>query len=374
MTTERHDADPRDAGLPRTLRVLIGTAALLIIALTVRETAGFFGPVVLAATIAMCAHPLIGRLHARGMPRPLALILTLLAVVVITVVTTYALFWALMNFASMLPRYRVQFGELMVDLRNWALDAGFGSSQVQQLINQIDYGKIVGWVAGLASSVVGLTFTAFVMVFLVGFMIVDSGPFTRGLERARESHREVVEALEQAAADTRTNLIITAIFGLGLAVVITAALWLLGIPEPGVWGVLTFVTNFIPNIGFVIRLIPPTLIGLLEGGFGLALAVAAAISLANVLSENILQPRIAGRSAGLSASVALLSVLFWAWVLGPIGAILALPLTIFAKALLVDAHPESRWVGALLGGEHADEQPVEQLAEEAVEAPPREGA
>ena len=76
----------------------------------------------------------------------------------------------------------------------------------------------------------------------------------------------------------------------------------------------------------------------------------------------------------LTASVALLSVLFWAWVLGPIGAILALPLTIFAKALLVDAHPESRWVGALLGGEHADEQPVEQLAEEAVEAPPREGA
>jgi predicted PurR-regulated permease PerM len=114
--------------------------------------------------------------------------------------------------------------------------------------------------------------------------------------------------------------------------------------------VLAFVTNFIPNIGFIIGLIPPALMALLEGGPGLMVAVIVVYSAINFVIQSIIQPRVVGDAVGLSTTLTFLSLVFWAWIVGPVGALLAVPLSLFARALLVEADPRTRWALPLISG------------------------
>jgi len=158
----------------------------------------------------------------------------------------------------------------------------------------------------------------------------------------------VVAALADFARGTRRYLVVTTVFGLIVAVLDTIALAVLGVPLPILWGLLSFITNYIPNIGFVLGVIPPALLGLLVGGWQLMLLVIVVYSVLNFVVQSLIQPRFAGHSVGLSSAVAFLSLIFWTWVLGPLGALLSIPLTLLAKCLLVDIDPRARWADALL--------------------------
>jgi AI-2E family transporter len=120
-----------------------------------------------------------------------------------------------------------------------------------------------------------------------------------------------------------------------------------------VWAVLAFVTNFIPNIGFVIGVIPPAIIALLDGGPGLMLAVIVTYSVVNFLIQSIIQPRVVGDAVGLTALFTFMSLVFWTWVVGPLGALLAVPLSLLARALLVETDPRSRWALPLIAGKQS---------------------
>ena len=139
----------------------------------------------------------------------------------------------------------------------------------------------------------------------------------------------------------------------------------MGVPLAILWGVLAFITNYIPNIGFIFGLIPPAILALLTGGWSLFIIVIVVYSLLNVIIQSLIQPRFIGDSVGLSATVTFVTLLFWAWVLGGLGALLAIPLTLLAKALLVDIDPGARWADALIRSDPGD--PEEDEADEADE-------
>ncbi|WP_255355598.1 AI-2E family transporter [Agromyces sp. Soil535] len=127
-------------------------------------------------------------------------------------------------------------------------------------------------------------------------------------------------------------------------------LTVLGVPGAFVWAVLAFVTSFIPNIGFLIGVIPPALIALLEGGPELMLAVLAIYTGITFLSDSLIKPRVVGDTVGLSTTVTFLSLVFWTWVIGPLGALLAVPLTLLTRALLIEADPRTWWALPLISG------------------------
>jgi AI-2 transport protein TqsA len=128
-------------------------------------------------------------------------------------------------------------------------------------------------------------------------------------------------------------------------------------PPIRTWGVLAFVTNYIPNIGFILGVIPPALIALPDGGVGSAVAVVVAYTVINVVVQTIIQPRFTGDAVGISATVAFVSLIFWAYVLGTLGALLAVPATLFLKSvLLVNSVPAS-WVNALVSASPSKEKP-----------------
>src|SRR6478735_8757938 len=130
----------------------------------------------------------------------------------------------------------------------------------------------------------------------------------------------------------------------------TVALIVLGVPLPLIWGLLSFLTNYVPNIGFFLGLAPPTPLALVIGGPGLALVVIVVYSLSNFVIQSVIQPVFVGDAVGLSVTLSFLSVIIWTVILGPLGAVLAVPLTLFVHAILVGQDPDRRWARALLAG------------------------
>jgi AI-2 transport protein TqsA len=210
------------------------------------------------------------------------------------------------------------------------------------------------------------------------FMGLDAGRFSDRLSEVRGERTPIAAALKGFAQGTRRYLVVSTVFGLIVAVIDTLALWWLGIPLPVLWGLLSFITNYIPHIGFLIGSIPPALLGLLQGGWTSMAAVIGVCSAINVVIQSIIPPKVVGDAVGLSTTMTFLSLAFRAWVLGPLGALLAVPLSLLSKALLVDADPNSRWLppllsgipGSLLSGTHAGGRPEPDVDDPSAQAGP----
>jgi predicted PurR-regulated permease PerM len=179
-------------------------------------------------------------------------------------------------------------------------------------------------------------------------MCVDASSLPGRLAEVPGASPALGASLAGFARNTRSYLVVTTVFGFIVAVVDTVALAIMGIPLPLVWGLLAFITNYIPNVGFIIGLVPPALLGLLVSGPKLAIAVIVVYCLANLVIQSVIQPKFIGDSVGLSVTVTFLSLVAWAWVLGPLGAILAVPMSLLVKAVLVDVDEENRWARELV--------------------------
>jgi predicted PurR-regulated permease PerM len=203
------------------------------------------------------------------------------------------------------------------------------------------------------SSLLAVLSNLLMIVTLLTFLAFDSAKVERLAAGARAVRPRMVDSLGSFCRGTRSYLGVSAVFGLIVAAIDTAMLWALGVPGAFVWGVLAFVTNFIPNVGFVIGIIPPSFIALLEGGPRLMLIVIVLYCAVNLVLQTFIQPRFVGEAVGLSTSLTMLSLIFWTWVLGPVGALLAVPMSLFLRAILVEADPDGAWRMPLIAGDPA---------------------
>jgi AI-2 transport protein TqsA len=180
------------------------------------------------------------------------------------------------------------------------------------------------------------------------FVTIESSGFGRRMALVGAERPHLPVALTLFAQGTRSYLVVSTVFGAIVAVGDAIALAWIGVPAAALWGLLAFITNYVPTIGFVLGLLPPALLGLLAGGWGELLMIVIVYSLLNFVVQTLIQPRFVGDSVGLSMTVTFVALLFWGWVLGALGALLAIPLTLLLKALLVDVDPRGHWLDALL--------------------------
>jgi predicted PurR-regulated permease PerM len=151
---------------------------------------------------------------------------------------------------------------------------------------------------------------------------------------------------------------VATIFGAIVAFLDVIALWILDIRYAWLWGLLAFITNYIPNIGFIIGLLPPTIIALIDHDVVTAIIVVIVYCVLNFVIQTIIQPRVVGVTVGLSATLSFLSLIIWATILGASGAFLAIPLSLFVKYLFVDVDPEHDWLAPLLSSGNGDKRPA----------------
>ena len=141
---------------------------------------------------------------------------------------------------------------------------------------------------------------------------------------------------------------IKTLISLATGVIVTLMLLIIGVDYPLLWGLLAFVLNFVPNIGSIIAAVPAVLLAVIQLGVIYALITAMAYFILNLFMGNVIEPRFMGRELGLSTLVVFLSLLFWGWLLGPVGMLLSVPLTITARIAL-DSRDDTRWIAILLG-------------------------
>ena len=347
--------DPNSAAvqrwmMPRGLIVLLGMTGLLVSVLALQQFASILAPVLLALVLVIGVHPLTTLLRRRGVPMWLAVTITLTTVLALILGLAAALALSVAQLATILPTYQDSFNRLVDDLRSVLVSLGVGRDQIRAVVDQISFGSIASLLsavlAGLASTFSNLLF----LLFVVAFMGLDAVGFSSRLSRARRQRAEVVTALDSFVHGTRSYLLVSTVFGLIVAAVDTGFLWLVGVPLPLLWGLLAFITNYIPNVGFIVGLVPPALLALLEGGPRLMMFVIVAYSVINFIIQSIIQPKFVSDAVNLSLTLTFLSLVFWAFVIGPLGAVLAIPLTLLAKALLLDVDPNTRWISSLFVG------------------------
>ncbi|MGR7026832.1 AI-2E family transporter [Geodermatophilus sp. URMC 62] len=335
-------------GMPRWLVLLIGAAAATIAVAGVREIAWLLAPVMLALVVVIAIMPVQRWLLRHHVPRWASA--TVLLVLVWGVLLGFGslLVYAIAQFAVLLPGYAPQFQLLLDDTVRRLGEAGMSSAQIAELVDRFDYGQLVGLATGLLARVTDTATTLVLLLSAMVFLAIESGGFGRRLALVAADRPHLPIAFGLFARGTRSYLLVSTVFGAIVAVGDTIALEILDVPLPLLWGVLSFITNYVPNIGFVLGVIPPALLGLLDGGWTEFWVVIIVYALLNFVVQTLIQPRFVGDSVGLSMTVTFLALLFWGWVLGALGALLAIPLTLLVKALLVDVDPRGHWLDALL--------------------------
>ncbi|WP_109773026.1 AI-2E family transporter [Quadrisphaera granulorum] len=342
----------------RSLRLLVAAAAVVVVIAGLRAFSGSIGPAFLALVLVIVVHPLGARIQRLGaspwVPQWVAtwtgVAANLVVVYLIVAALAASLAWAAVELATTLPQYVDQLIELRDEFLAFITGLGFDQAELIRMINSANPYDLLGYaqtlVSGLAS---GLTDFAFVLLLLF-FLVLDAAPFPKLLDQASELHRDAVESIRTFASGTRRYLVVSTVFGAIVAVLDVVALVWLGVPLALLWGLVSFVTNYVANIGFLLGVAPPALLALLANGPENALLVIVIYTAINVVIQGLIQPKIVGNAVGLSATLTFLSVVFWGFVLGGLGALLAVPLSLLARAVLIDADPRARWMLPLVAG------------------------
>ncbi|MFL6043693.1 MAG: AI-2E family transporter [Propionibacteriaceae bacterium] len=342
----------------RALTVLVAGASTIVLIVGLQYFAGIIGPLFLALVLTIAVQPLREAVIRRGVPRWVGSVVAMICLFAGLLALSFAIVAAGAQLVNLLGDFGPQFGNLRDQLADTMRLAGMDASRAKDVLSSFDFGKLSGFIATLLAGAAGLASNVVLILGLLLFMTLDAAGYSGVLRRMPTDRQPLADALGKFAKATRRYLVVSTVFGAIVALLDVGVLYLLNVPAPWLWGLLAFITNYIPNIGFVIGLIPPALLALLSGGWESMLLVIALYVVINAVIQSGLQPKIVGGSVGLSGTLSFLSLIFWAFVLGAWGALLAIPLTLFARALLVDVDAKSRWVLPLLSG-----QPDEELKE-----------
>ena len=313
----------------------------------------------LALVITISLHPIRGWLESHRFPTWATSMVMLVLAYLLLVVLTLVLIVSVAQLAALIPEYSDQIQKEVASLGDTLENFGVDQTQINAVVGAIDPGQLVGVLTDLLSGVLGVLGNLAFLFTLLLFVTFDTNATRRGLASVSERFPSMVAALGNFAQGARSYMVVSSVFGLIVAAIDGVVLYLMGVPGAFVWAVLAFVTNFIPNIGFVIGVIPPALVGLLEGGPGLMVAVIVVYSVINFVIQSVIQPRVVGDAVGLSASLTFLSLVFWTWIIGPLGAVLAVPLSLLARAVLVEADPSTRWALPLISGKPPQVDPAD---------------
>jgi AI-2 transport protein TqsA len=345
------------ASLPAPTRTLVFLAASAVVLAGMHAAQGILAPLVLAAVLVIIVHPVRHPLERRGWPRAAATSAVIAIVYLILVVLVAMLVFAGVRFSALVTDYLPELRAQVADVTGWLASIGLDDGSVDEVSAALDPAQLISLVSSVSGAVTGILGTLFIVLTYAFFMAIDAGRYDSARRLFGAERDDVLTRVTSLDIGVRRYFVVSASFGAIVAVIDGFALWALGIPAPAVWAILAFVTNFIPNIGFVIGVIPPTVLGLVIGGWPLALGVIAIYSAVNVVLQVLIQPKFVADAVKITLTLSTVSVLFWTLVIGPLGAILAVPLTLLARAVLLPTGPDRAW-WSWLSGEDAAPPPA----------------
>lgn len=333
------------------LRILIGFAAFVVIIAGMKAAAELLVPFLLAAFIAIIATPAIFWLERRKVPSALAITMVILAVLLVVVLIGTLIGTSVNDFTQQLPDYQARLGDEINAVTAWLNAQGFQIS-LTSVTQYVDPGRAMELVSNFLKGLGGVLSNTFLIFLAVIFILAEASSFPRKL-RLMLGPNGSIGGFKQFLDRMGAYIKIKTWTSVGNGILVTVWLLILDVDYALLWGVLAFLLNYVPNIGSIIAAVPPVLLAFIQHGMLSAILTTAGYIVLNIVIDSIIAPRFTGRGVGLSTLVVFLSLLFWGWVLGPVGMLLSVPLTMTAKIAL-DSREDTRWLGILLGPESGE--------------------
>jgi AI-2 transport protein TqsA len=345
------DMEPKQPPQTHTLssaaRTLLTLAVLVGLALGIRATRGITAPILLGLVVVIGASPLVGMLTKRRVPPVLAYVISLLVIVVVILALMFLMSYMIFQTRNILPELQNQLTALEQNvtdtLAGWGIDiSGVVKDQILKPEN------VVSWASAALTALYGALKSVSLIVFIVAYLLVEVSGFRGRFYQALGEDRPALLRWQTWTRDTRSYLGITTVLAAVIAVLNFGLLWALGVPYPFTWAFLSFVMSYVPNLGFIIALLPPVALAILEGSWGRLVGVVVGYLVINFVTDSVFKPKILKRGVDLPVAVSFLSLLVWGFVLGPIGALLAVPMTMMVRTVLLEGSPETEALALML--------------------------
>ena len=343
-------------------RALLLVAAATVVILGLRIASPVITPVLLALVIAVTWSAFPNWLRRRGITGYWTVLVAILSIILVFAVLGLVVAVSLIRFEERLPVYEERLVDVEADIEGFVNDLGIADEPVDigGLFAEEVFSaeRLTALAQDSLAGVFGAAGLGALIVLISLFMLAESRDWGRKFEALPEADEEIGVNIERFVKDVRLWLVVTLGMGTLVAVPSTIALMLFQVDFAVLWGIVILVFSFVPSIGFIISVIPPVAVAWLLHGPWIALWVLLTIVAINTVVDNFIKPRIVGRSLRMSPLVLIIAVVFWSWVLGPLGAFLSTPLTLLVRFGL-DTYPDTRWLARMMGTGFGDEPAAE---------------
>ncbi|MHA7986239.1 AI-2E family transporter [Rathayibacter sp. CAU 1779] len=343
--------DPAENTASRSARGGFGPGARVVLVLAASGVAivclwlgrDLIAPALTALVIVVAVHPVRRGLDRAGAPRWVGTTAVIAVAYAALIVIGGMIVFAAVQFGHLVGDQSAALGSATASFESFLESIGVDAHSTSGIATAVDPKALATVAAGIVHAVFSTALAFFFVLAYLIFMAADGSRVSELRDEFGDRHGPLLDALGGWAHGVRAYFVVNSVFGVVVALLDGVVLWALGVPGVPIWIVLAFVTNYVPNIGFVIGMIPPTVLALIAGGWPQALGVIVAYCVINVVLQELVQPRFVSTTVSLGLTLTFFSVLFWTVVLGAVGAILAIPMTLLTRALVVEIDPDARW-------------------------------
>lgn len=327
--------------------MLLTLASFVIVVAGMKAASSVLVPFFVAVFVALICAPPFFWLQRKGVPRILALLLILIAILITGFLLGALMGPSLNDFLRSLPAYQNRLSMHIATLESW-LGAKGVVIPVEEMSGTFDPGWFMRLAGDILSTLSGILTNTFLILLTVMFILLEAADLPSKLRLILKNPERSLSTMEKFSLTAKHYLIIKTLVSAATGFAVWLWLVIIGVDYPVLWGMLAFLLNYIPNIGSIIAALPAVLLALVQSGIGLALLTVLGFLGINVVIGNIVEPKVMGNRLSLSTLVVFVSLVFWGWVLGPIGVILSVPITSFVKIAL-ESNDNTRGLAILLG-------------------------
>jgi AI-2 transport protein TqsA len=338
---------------PNAARVLLIVAAFVVVVAGMHAAQAIIVPFLLAAFISVVSSPPLFWLKERRVPTWIALLIVMFAILFFLFLIAGLVATSINDFSTKLPLYEARLEEQTDAVLNWLVRIHVDVDRLE-LDKVFNSAAVMNFVAMLLNQVVGMLTNGFLILLTVIFMLLEASSIPTKLNAIFRKPEASLKRIKYFTGTVNRYIAIKTVISLSTGILVAIFLTIMGVDYALLWGMLAFVFNYIPNIGSIMAAVPPVLLTIIQLGLGRALGVAIGYVVIGTVLGNIVEPRLMGRGLGLSTLVVFLSLIFWGWILGPVGMLLSIPLTMMVKIAL-DSSEDTRWIAILLGSEEISE-------------------
>ncbi len=333
----------------RGMRILFGAAAFVIILAGIFLAQSVVVLFIVSAFLALLGASSVLWLKSKHISSVFSVLIVMAVMVIILILIGAQVSISVSNFSDELPLLQSRIREQVVKLSILLTNRGIVGTE-KFFLEFISPEAVMQLTAGLLARLSSLLSDFVLILLTVTFILLEISSFPIKLRAILGDPKQVFPRFTKFIDDMKRYMVIKTIINLIAGILIGLWMYILGVQYPVLWGFLAFLLHYIPNIGAVISAIPAALLAFVQIGIGSALLVIAGNILVGFIIGNVIEPRLMGRKFGLSTLVVFLSLIFWGSLLGLIGAILCIPLTMTLK-FAFESNDSTRWIAVLLRSE-----------------------